>query len=153
LIQSLKFDGKKNLSGLLSPLLAAAVLEYWNREEFDLIVPVPLHPKRICQRGFNQAALLAGALATQLAIPCAKRALIRVRHTPPQVGLSDAQRQENVHKAFQCVERSRVAGQRVLLVDDVMTTGATVESAARALLEGDALRVSVIAVARTVSGS
>lgn len=153
LVQCLKFDGKKNLVGLLSPLLAATFSESWDRGEFDLIVPVPLHPKRIRQRGFNQAGLLAGALAAQMAIPHSGRALIRRRHTPPQVGLSHARRQENVHKAFQCTAKDQIAGKKVLLVDDVMTTGATVVSAAQALLEGGALRVSVITVARTVPSS
>jgi ComF family protein len=153
LVQGLKFDGKKNLVGLISPLLAETFADSWNREEFDLVVPVPLHPKRIRQRGFNQAALLAGDLAAQMALPCSGSALIRVRHTAPQVGLSDIRRQENVRKAFQCAAKGRIAGQRVLLVDDVMTTGATVESAAQALLEGGAFRVSVITFARTVPGS
>jgi ComF family protein len=153
LVQGLKFNGKKNLVGLLGPLLAATFSESWDRKEIDLIVPVPLHPRRIRQRGFNQAALLAGALAAELAISYSGRALIRVRHTPPQVGLSHAGRQENVYKAFQCTAKDRIAGKRVLLVDDVMTTGATVVSATQALLEGGALRVYVITIARAVPGS
>ena len=152
LVQCLKFAGKKNLVGLLSPLLAVTFSESWEREEFDFIVPVPLHPRRMRQRGFNQAGLLAGALAAHMAIPYSGRELIRLRHTQPQVGLSHARRQENVHKAFQCTAKNRIAGKRVLLVDDVMTTGATVASATQALLEGDALRVSVITIARTVPG-
>jgi predicted amidophosphoribosyltransferase len=86
-------------------------------------------------------------LARQIGIPYAD-ALLRVRSTLPQVGLTDSQRQENLRKAFRCISLQRVSGQRILLIDDVMTTGATAASAARALLEDGALRVSVLTVAR-----
>ena len=91
--------------------------------------------------------LTARSLARSIAIPCFP-CLVRTRPTLPQVGLIDSQRQENVRKAFHCLDSSKISGKRVLLIDDVMTTGATVSSAAQALMDEGALRVSVLTVAR-----
>lgn len=152
LIRGLKFEGRKNLVGLIAPLLASSLLESWDRKEIDLVIPMPLHPKRKRERGFNQAALLGRALARLVAVPYCESALARIRHTPPQVGLSDAERLRNVGQAFRCVSPRVVAQQRVLLVDDVMTTGATAASASETLMEAGALRVSIMTVARSVPG-
>jgi ComF family protein len=150
IVQGMKFSGRRNLAGLLAPLLTATFYDTWNREQVDLVVPVPLHSKRKRDRGYNQSELLARSLARQIAVPLEKGALVRTRPTLPQVGLTDAQRLENVRGAFRCALPRRVSGKRVLLIDDVMTTGATASSAARALLEGGASRVSVLTVARAV---
>jgi ComF family protein len=149
LIQGLKFQGRKNLAALLAPLMADVFFDTWSREEFDCIVPVPLHRKRKRERGYNQSELLSRLLARQLAIPDI-HALIRVRSTLPQVGLTDSQRSENLRDAFRCAKPQQVSNRRILLIDDVMTTGATVASAACALLGGGASRVSVLTVARAV---
>ena len=111
----------------------------------DLLVPVPLHPRRLRHRGFNQALLLAGAF------PEAKvslEALARVRHTPPQVGLNPKERRDNVHQAFAVARTEEVKGKNVLLVDDLYTTGATVRECARVLRRAGAARVEVLTVAR-----
>jgi ComF family protein len=151
IVQELKFHGRRNLVHLLGPLLTTAFFESWSRDEFDLVVPVPLHPKRRRDRGYNQSELLARSLARQIAVPLG-RPLIRVRPTLPQVGLTDSERKENVRKAFRCPQPQQIFKKRILLMDDVMTTGATVASAARALLDGGALRVSVLTVARAGKG-
>jgi len=151
LIQEFKFQGRRDLVRRLAPLLAVAFFDSWNREDFDLIVPVPLHSKRRRERGYNQAELLARALERQVAVPVSE-ALKRLRPTLPQVGLSDLERHENVRNAFGCIKPREIAGLRVLLVDDVMTTGATVASAARALLDAGAKRVSVLTLARAAKG-
>ncbi len=146
---ALKFQGRQNLVGLLAPLLAATFFESWDRGEFDLVVPVPLHPRRSRARGFNQAALLGRSLAGHISVPFEERAVLRTRPTQPQMGLTDAERLLNVRGAFRCYKPAAVTGRRVLLVDDVMTTGSTVSSASQALLSAGALRVSVLTVART----
>ena len=150
LIQGMKFSGRRNLAGLLAPLLADTFYDTWGREEFDILAPVPLHPARRRDRGYNQSELLACSLARQISLPFKKDALIRTRPTLPQVGLTDTQRLDNVRGAFKCADPRKVSNKRVLLIDDVMTTGATAASAAQALIEGGALRVSVLTVARTV---
>lgn len=149
-IQGMKFLGRRDLAGHLAPLLVTAFYESWSREEFDVVIPVPLHPARRRERGYNQSELLARSLTRQIAVPFNNDALTRIRPTLPQVGLTDSQRLENVRKAFRCADHRHVAGKRALLIDDVMTTGATAASAAGALLEAGALRVSVLTVARAV---
>ncbi len=152
LVQGFKFDRRRNLVELLAPLLAAAFGTTWTRADFDLVVPLPLHPRRRRERGFNQSAMLASWLSKVLVIPCSGGALARIRHTLPQVGLTDAERFRNVRAAFECRHRELVAGRRVLLVDDVMTTGATAWSATEALCDAGARSVSVLTVARAVPG-
>lgn len=152
LIQGLKFENRRNLVELLSPLLAQTFVSSWEREEIDLVVPLPLHARRRRERGFNQSVLLARGLVRLVGVPMSEAALVRTRNTPPQVGLTDAERHHNVRQAFHCDRPEQVARKRLLLVDDVMTTGATVCSASQALLEAGALRVSVLTVARAVPG-
>lgn len=120
----------------------------------DLIVPVPLARWRLWQRRFNQAALLAQALSRQTAIPTAPLALIRTRSTASQVGMTADQRRRNVQGAFRVPSRhrSRIAGRNILLIDDVITTGATVEACARALKRAGAARVDVAALAMVTHG-
>jgi ComF family protein len=149
-IQELKFRGRRSLAAHLAPLLARAFCRSWHRGQLDIIVPVPLHPRRKRERGFNQSELLGRALASILGLPCRSDILKRIRYTEPQVGLRDPERLRNVHAAFRCARTDRVSHRRVLLIDDVMTTGATVRSAAAALLSAGALRVSVLTVARAV---
>jgi ComF family protein len=118
----------------------------------DLVAPVPLHRFRLWRRRYNQVAVLALALGRHAGRPVLIDLLRRVRSTPSQSGLSASQRRRNVRGAF-AVRASRAAGlraKRVLLIDDVMTTGATVEACARALLAAGAARVDILAVARVV---
>jgi len=152
LVQAFKFEGRRDLARPLAALLASAYLEAWHREDFELAVPVPLHPRRRRERGFNQSKLLAAALQEQLMLPYSEAPLCRTRDTPPQVGLPDAERYRNLRSAFRCDRSGMVRGRRILLIDDVMTTGATVSSATEALLDAGARSVSVLTVARAVPG-
>jgi ComF family protein len=111
----------------------------------DFLAPVPLHPKRIKDRGFNQSLLLAQGFP---GAPVAREALIRKRHTIPQVGLKPKERQENVKGAFAVTDPARVKGKSVLLIDDLYTTGSTVKECARVLLKAGARQVEVLTVAR-----
>ncbi|MFZ5609508.1 MAG: ComF family protein [Pseudomonadota bacterium] len=123
--------------------------------EADIIVPVPLHWRRLWRRRYNQSALLAEALARQVSRPLWRDALIRLRATPSQGGLSARQRRDNVRAAFAVAERSRswLAGKRVLLVDDVFTTGATAEACAKALRRAGACGIDLVTLARVVRPS
>lgn len=125
--------------------------EGWNRFalEADLLVPVPISRTRQRQRGYNQAAMLARALAENVAIPFYPQALHRVRSTPSQVGLDRNARRENVRGAFVADPRW-VRGKRVVVVDDVCTSGATLEACAAALYQAGAVSVWGFTLARVI---
>lgn len=116
--------------------------------EQDLLTSVPLHWGRRLRRGFDQADLLSQRLNRFLQIPLSERNLRRIRATASQTGLSESKRRENVRGAFKVRRPDEVKGKRVLLVDDVMTTGATASECARTLLSAGAKEVSVLVVAR-----
>jgi ComF family protein len=142
LIHLFKYSGMHRLSRPLGALLADALPR---DRQFDLLTAVPLHWRRRWQRGFNQSELLGKAIGRARGIP-ARNVLRRGWATRAQAGLSNAQRRENVAGAFRA--RRKVAGLRILLVDDVMTTGATAGACARALKKAGAKSVSLLALAR-----
>jgi ComF family protein len=139
-----KYGRIKTLSRPLGDLLARAVPR---DEPFDAIVPVPLHWRRRWQRGFNQSDLLARGLSRRLGVPLIQ-ALRRTRATGVQAGLSNTGRRRNVAAAFRCTHPRRVNGRRILLIDDVMTTGSTAAACALALKRAGAGRVTLLTVAR-----
>ena len=118
--------------------------------EADALVPVPLHWRRLWARRFNQSAMLAAAISAESGVPIAAGALKRVKPTVQQVGLSRSERTLNVQGAFRVPAESKaaVAGRRLVLVDDVLTSGATVDGCARALLRAGAANVDVLIFAR-----
>lgn len=139
----------------LAPLLAGLMAEGWkilapDGWQAEAIVPIPLHPSRQRQRGYNQAALLARELGIHLHCSVAENVLIRVRATPPQVGLGAEARRANVSGAFRCLDGC-LRGKNVLLVDDVCTTGSTLESACLALKKAGAASVLAYTLARARS--
>jgi len=119
--------------------------------EYSVIMPVPLHVSRLRWRGFNQSQLLARALARRAGVPMDAFSLERVRPTRPQVELDHAERQRNVRHAFQVRRPARVRSQRILLVDDVYTTGATADECSRELMQAGAAVVDVLTLARAVA--
>jgi len=145
LIHLYKYARIQTLWQPLAQFLAAALpLE----ERFDFVTAVPLHWRKQWQRGFNQSELLAGAIARRRGIPLV-HALGRRRFTLTQAGLSNTERRKNVAAAFRCRRASRaLPGKRVLLIDDVMTTGSTAAACARALKQAGAARVTLATVAR-----
>lgn len=116
----------------------------------DLVVPVPLHPRRVRERGFNQAALLAQELARRAGVASCPDVLVRRLDTAPQAGLSAAARRRNVREAFAVRSKAKVAGKTVTLVDDVVTTGATALGCGRELLAAGAREVRLLSMARVV---
>jgi ComF family protein len=119
----------------------------------DLLVPVPLHRKRLRERGFNQALLLARELSRQTQIPYEARILQKKKATPPQVQLNGEEREEGVKGVFHVTRRDGVEGKTILLIDDVYTTGATVNECSKVLIRGGAKRVDVLTLAHTMKNS
>jgi ComF family protein len=148
-IHELKFHGRRRVAERLAERIAAAPGSTGVLTAEAVLVPVPLHPRRRRERGFNQSELLARALARRCPfLTVAADALVRRKETPPQTGLSAAARRSNVAGAFAVRRRSRVDGRVVVLVDDVVTTGATARACARALREAGAFEVRLLTAAR-----
>jgi ComF family protein len=133
---------------LAHPLAAGMAQVLADAEKPDLIVAVPLHWSRMRLRGFNQAAVLAAELSTRLDAALDNRILLRKRATPPQTGLTRAERIRNLRGVFQVRSKDAVRGRSILLVDDVLTTGATVDACARVLRAAGASKVSAVTAAR-----
>jgi ComF family protein len=151
-IHCFKYKGKTRLARPLGILLGSTFRRYWGHEPVDLILPVPLHRRRLRRRGFNQSELLLRewerASHAAGVPPIATGVLVRTAATAAQAGLSRREREVNIRGAFVVERPERVSGRHVVLVDDVITTGATVGECARALLAGGAARVDVLALAR-----
>lgn len=143
-LHAFKYRRRIALADPLGQVLAAVVRGDPVLSAADALVPVPLHPSRERERGFNQAEELAKVLARQTGIPLL-RALVRVRPTVPQVDLSEAERRSNVRGAFSV--RAPVRGLRAVLVDDVRTTGSTLAECARTLRKGGGKVVGAVTVA------
>jgi competence protein ComFC len=151
-IHRFKYGGKSALATRLAPALLDLLRsdEVLSQHFFDCVVAVPLHPRRERKRGFNQSDLLARALARQLDVP-SLALLQRIRATPPQVGLDAKARSQNVLGAFALHPRAQATNQRILIVDDVYTTGSTLRECAAVLKKGGALSVCAVTIARQVS--
>ena len=144
-IQRLKYEGAAHLARPLGRLMHGEIMD--RIAQIDLILPVPLHPRRLVSRGYNQAGLLASEAARGAAVPVCHGRLRRIRHTAAQTGLSKGERRANVQGAFRA---SGMSGARVLLVDDVATTHCTASACALALLEAGARQVHLLTLARAM---
>jgi len=157
-VHCLKYKEKIQLARPLGVLLFMAFCRYWNKGNLNLIVPIPLHKKKIRSRGFNTSFLLvkewafiAKALNGALpVIPVAEDILVRKRWTEPQTGLGRKERLKNIKNAFGVSDSSKVKGKKILLVDDVYTTGATVNECAKVLMKAGAACVDVLTLARAM---
>ena len=143
LVQALKYRARLALAGFFARSLASRPLP-----EVDVVLPMPLHPKRLAERGFNQALEIARGLARNLGRPIEPRGVLRVKDTPPQTELPYEERAKNVRGAFLC--KLDLSGVSVAVLDDVMTTGTTLNELARALKRAGATRVENFVIARTV---
>ncbi|MBI4698122.1 MAG: ComF family protein [Nitrospirae bacterium] len=144
-INLLKFYGIKRLSKPLSDIIASVKMP-----QVEAVVPVPLHEKRLRQREFNQSALLAKYLAKKAGTSFMSDCLVKIKDTRPQVGLNADERRRNVKGAFTVKDKGPVAGKKVLLIDDVVTTGATVRECSRVLKKAGAEKIYVSSLAHSV---
>lgn len=141
LVQSLKYGRKPSIACRMGVMMGNLALYDPVLRAGELLIPVPLHPARLRERGYNQAERLARSVSQTMRIPISSRSLIRRRATKTQTLLGEEERRENVKGAFLVVREEEVRGKKVILVDDVLTSGATLTSAASALLEAGAKEV------------
>ncbi|WLH12304.1 ComF family protein [Pseudomonas hefeiensis] len=151
LIARFKHQAKWPLGRLMGELLAQSLQHHFNEglEQPDALVPVPLANRRLRQRGFNQASMLAHWLSATLKIPCEDQLLRRIQDTPAQQALDAKARRQNLRQAFAVTPDAVLGHRHLALVDDVLTTGATAQALARLLLDAGAARVDVYCLART----
>jgi ComF family protein len=146
MVLALKYNAIGDVAKFVVPLMVAAVARYGMG--VDVVLPVPLSPKRAKQRGYNQAELIANGVAGALGVPMVDNFLVRAKNTTPHKKMTYKQRCENLHGAFEIVPPySTIKGKRVLLIDDVFTTGATVDECARVLKKAKPKSIEVLTVA------
>lgn len=150
-VHDLKYRARVEIVPALSAMMARLAVTTGMADACECVAPVPLHPDKLAKRGFNQAELLARPVASLLGIPLIPGALSRCASTGTQTFLDRRHRRDNVLRAFVCDEPARVAGRTVLVIDDVVTSGATADGCARALLRSGASLVRVLAFAVSVA--
>jgi ComF family protein len=153
IIHAMKYRPIYGLSRPLAQLLQHQFAAHWADVSPDLLVPVPLHRRRLRQREFDQALALARYLGLGVHLPCQAEVLTRQRYTESQVGLNRTERDQNVRGAFDVRQPQAIQGRAVLLIDDVYTTGATVKECARVLQRAGAVWVGVYTLARVGGGT
>ena len=157
-VHSFKYNGKIQLAKPFGILLFFTFIKYWHNKKIDIIIPVPLHKKRLRMRGFNQAFLLVKDWKKKARllnmnfdnIHIDTKNFVRHKWTEPQAGLGIQQRMNNIKNSFKVVDASKIFGKKILLVDDVYTTGATLDECAGVLLKAGAKNVDALTLARTM---
>lgn len=147
LLHALKYKGRKDIGVYLGRSYGQALSQVPSYRDTDLIVPVPLHPRRLRLRGYNQSSCFAQGLSEVLGVPWSEKFLTRSAHTTTQTRKSRIERFSNVEAAFQQHHSEEITGKRVLLVDDVLTTGATMEACGQLLLRVPDLRLHFATIA------
>ncbi|MDI7260130.1 MAG: ComF family protein [Thermodesulfobacteriota bacterium] len=145
-----KYEEKTHLTTFFGGQLAEGLRRYWDPKSLDFLIPVPLHPKRLRERGFNQVLLLVKELSRRTGIPYQKGLLQKKRPTVPQIDLSGTEREKGVKGSFHIQRKEEVEEKKILLVDDVFTTGATVNECSKVLLTAGAKRVDVFTIAHAL---
>lgn len=144
IIHALKYKGRKDVGEIMGMQIAWEIQDSGFFDGIDLIIPIPLHHKRLRNRGYNQSEWIAKGIANVSKIPINNQAILRITHTDSQTAYSVAQRWENIKDAFELHWVEGLTGKHVLLVDDVLTTGATIKACASALSNIEGIRFSII---------
>ena len=150
-IHLFKFEKKRVFTQPLVQLINTHIPSDCDIAEYDFVLPIPIHKKRLRERGFNQAALLADGIAKAEDIPVLVDTLVRKRHTVAQSSLDSAARQQNIVGAFGVRNPDIISGKRLLIIDDVFTTGATIREAVSELWTADPAEIDVLTLARTLN--
>jgi ComF family protein len=149
-VHAFKYRGNLTLGERLGRLMAEHDYPSFRVRDYSLILPVPLHPRRLRQRGFNQSVILAREVSRRHGVAMDFRTLRRIVDTESQAGLKKEERRSNIRKAFAVTDPERIRGQNILLVDDVYTTGSTLGECAKTLLKGGAEAVGALTLARAI---
>lgn len=147
LIHAYKYSGKYSLRRPLGLLTADALADFASNSRAELLLPVPLHKKRLRERGFNQALLIAEVLSLQWNIPLLRQGLARTRWTQPQIELDRKERLNNLKGAFTVTDTTAISGRRVMLVDDVFTTGSTLVECSKTIKHAGAAEIFAVTIA------
>lgn len=150
-IKLFKYHGKIVMAKLLAELMIDALPNLFFIEDYDLIIPVPIHKKRYIKRGYNQVEVIGRIVSQKVGIPLETQNLIKIKDTPSQTTMSISDRLDNVRGSFEVVNANKLASKRVLLIDDVMTTGATVNECSKVLAnKGKTKYIDVFTIARRI---
>lgn len=150
-IKLLKYHGKIVMAKLLAELMVDALPNLFFIEDYDLIIPVPIHKKRYIKRGYNQVEVIGRILSHEVNIPLEVLNLVKIKDTPSQTSLGISDRKKNVRGSFEIADPTDLEGKRILLIDDVMTTGATVNECSKVLAnKGKTKYIDVFTIARRI---
>ena len=151
LVHGLKYRGQQDIGRYLGTLLGQRLMAAGWGNDVDMIVPVPLHSAKLAARGYNQGALIAEGMAGPMGKPVSTDVLVRVRHTESQTRKTRTQRVSNMQGAFAIQKKDEWKGRHILLCDDILTTGATLEACALALLQEKSIKISIATIGIAVS--
>ena len=151
LIHGLKYRNKKENGYYLGRRFGHSLQHINFISTLDLIIPVPLHPAKKAKRGYNQSMCIAEGISSVLNIPAADNILLRVKDTQTQTHKTRAERVDNMSEAFKIAENAKLKGKHILICDDVLTTGATLEACALALMKEESIKISIATVGIAVS--
>ena len=147
LIHQLKYSGQKEAGEYLGAIMGRSLLQSHRFINLDYLIPLPLYPDKEFQRGYNQAEVICNGVSSELNVPVHTKNVIRQRHTDTQTKKHRAERWENVEGSFRVLQPEKLQGKNILLVDDVITTGASLEACVRALIPVPAIKVSLATLA------